>query len=53
MKFLDYTFTLVSESDIIFDNELTANQLNVKDGDKFEVCIIEGMIVFKKLQVSE
>jgi hypothetical protein len=48
MKFLDYTFDLTSTGDIVFDNELKPEQLQVKEGDQFEVIVVEGVIVLQK-----
>ena len=49
MKFLDYTFDLMSNGDIVFDAELKPEQLKVENGDKFEVVLVDGAIVLKKL----
>ena len=50
MKFLDYTFDLMSNGDIVLDAELKPEQLKVENGDKFEVVLVEGVIVLKKIQ---
>lgn len=50
IRFVDYTFALTSDGDIVMDEELQPDQLNVKPGDKFEVVFAPGIgIVFKKL----
>jgi hypothetical protein len=49
MKFLDYTFDLMSNDDIVFDSELTADKLNVRPGDLFEVVLVDGAVVLQKV----
>lgn len=36
--------------DIVFDSELKPKQLHVEHGDKFEVILIDGAIIFKKIK---
>lgn len=49
MTFLDYTFTVVGDSDIIFDKELTLEKLGLKEGDTFELVTVCDTVVLKKL----
>ena len=50
LKFCDYTFTLMSNGDIVMDDEITAAKLEVKSGDLFETVITpDGIVVFKKM----
>ena len=48
--FVDYTFTLLPNGDIKFDEELDSSSLDLKLGDKLEVQNLEGTksIVLKK-----
>lgn len=48
--FVDYTFTLLPNGDIKFDEELDSSSLDLKHGDKLEVQNLEGTksIVLKK-----
>jgi hypothetical protein len=48
MLFVDYTFSLVGNN-ILMDDELTPSHIKVKDGDKFEVEIINDRILFRKM----
>jgi hypothetical protein len=48
MLFVDYTFSLVGNN-ILMDHELTPGHIKVKDGDKFEVEIINDRILFRKM----
>jgi hypothetical protein len=53
MKFCDYTFTLMSNGNIVMDHELDSTKLNVKTGDSFEVVITpDGVVVFQKKLVE-
>lgn len=52
MTFLDYTFTVVGDSDIIFDKELTLEKLGLKEGDTFELVTVCDTVVLKKLNVD-
>ena len=50
LKFCDYTFTLMSNGDIVMDDAITADKLEVKSGDLFETIITpDGVVVFKKM----
>jgi hypothetical protein len=49
IKFVDYDFNLMDNGDIIFDSDLHSNQIKVSAGDKFEVMLVDGVIVFKKI----
>lgn len=49
MTFVDYHFKLTDSGDIIFDNDLNSDQIKVLAGDKFEVMLVDGVIVFKKI----
>jgi len=46
LTFIDYTFVVLSPGVIVFDEEMKADQLCVKDGDTFKVVINEGRIRF-------
>jgi hypothetical protein len=48
MQFWDFEFALRHNGDITFDEGLTPDQLNVKDGDVFKVMIVDGRIILKK-----
>ncbi len=49
LRFMDYTFTVSSLGDIVFDEELDPKALNVKTGDKFEAVIVPAVgLVFRK-----
>ena len=51
VTFVDYTFRLETDGSILFDQELSPNQLRVSEGDKFEVVIIPNAgIVFRKVK---
>ena len=50
VRFVDYTFAITSEGNIVMDSELMPEQIQVKAGDKFEVVLAPGIgIVFKKI----
>lgn len=46
ITFVDYTITVPTPGIIMFDEEMKADQLCVKDGDTFEVIIKDGKIRF-------
>ena len=46
--FIDYTFAVTPSGDIIFDSELTLDQIKGKVGDEFVVTIENNRIVLKK-----
>lgn len=53
LKFCDYTFTLMSNGDIVMDDAITADKLKVKSGDLFETVITpDGVVVFQKKLVE-
>jgi len=53
VKFWDYEFAVVNEN-IIFDEELTAEQLSVKPGDGFMTFVEEdGTVVLRKIDLSK
>jgi len=49
MKFVDYTFRLMEDGSIEMDPELSAEKLNLKNGDLFKVEIVDDKLTFKKL----
>ena len=50
LRFLDYTFTVSSLGDIVFDEELDPKALNVETGDKFEAIIVPAVgLVLRKI----
>ena len=48
MIFVDYNFTLHEDGSIEMDYELSAEKLNLKNGDLFKAEIIDNKVVFKK-----
>ena len=50
LTFLDYTFMVPVPGIIMFDEELNPDQLCVRDGDKFEVKIINGRVTFRGIE---
>ncbi len=51
MFFIDYVFELIDNDTIIMDEELTADHLRVKDGDKFVVQVTsDGRVILKKVK---
>jgi hypothetical protein len=48
MRFIDYYFRLMDDGSIELDPELTADKLNLKDGDLFKTVIVDDKITFKK-----
>ena len=54
VRFVDYTFAVTSEGNIIMDSELTPEQIHVKAGDKFEVVLAPGIgIILKKIESKD
>jgi len=54
MLFVDYVFDLLENGTIMMDKELTADKLNLKDGDRYVANVtFDGRIVFQKIQKSE
>ena len=49
ITFIDYNIIVPSQGVIIFDEEMTADKLCVKNGDKFEVVIENGRITMFKI----
>jgi hypothetical protein len=49
ITFLDFNIIVPSPGIIIFDHEMKADQLCVKNGDKFEVVINDGRISMFKI----
>jgi hypothetical protein len=53
VKFWDYEFAVVNEN-IIFDEELTAEQLSVKPGDGFMTFVEEdGTVILRKIDLTK
>ncbi len=53
MRFWDYEFEVLDEN-IIFDEELTAEQLNVKPGDGFMTFVQEdGTVILRKIDLTK
>jgi len=50
--FLDYTFFLLVDGSLAFDDELKAEQLQIVDGDKFIASVIDGKIMLKKVRTN-
>lgn len=49
--FVDYVFDVLENGTIVMDKELTAKQLNVKNGDKYVANVtFDGRIIFQKEQ---
>lgn len=48
LYFLDYSFHLDINDNLQFDRDLSLHQLCVKEGDKFVVEVIDGMVTFVK-----
>ena len=49
LTFVDYNIVVPSPGIIMFDEEMKADQLCVKDGDTFQVIIKDGRITFHGL----
>jgi len=47
LTFIDYNIIVPSPGIIMFDEEMNPDQLCVKDGDTFEVKIINNRITFR------
>jgi hypothetical protein len=53
VRFWDYEFEVLDE-DIIFDEELTAEQLSVKPGDGFITFVQEdGTVILRKIDLAK
>jgi hypothetical protein len=48
MMFFDYTFRTAYDGSIIFDEELRAENLQVKEGGTFVVRIVDNKIILEK-----
>jgi hypothetical protein len=48
MIFVDYTFLLLADGSIQMDPELTADKINLKDGDLFKAVVVDDKITFVK-----
>lgn len=48
LYFVDYIFQLNDRNNIFFDKELKLDHLNMKEGDNFEVRIIDNQIALIK-----
>ena len=54
MLFADYYFSVSPDGSIIFDEELTADQMNVKPGDGFMAFVNpNGKVVLRKFDISK
>lgn len=52
--FVDYVFDVLDNGTIMMDKELTAKQLNLKNGDMFKANVtFDGRIVFQKVKENE
>lgn len=49
LTLVDYNILVPSPGIILFDEEMKPEHLCVKDGDKFEVIIKDGRIMFRGL----
>lgn len=52
MLFLDYSFFLLVDGSIAYDDELKPEQLQIVDGDKFIAIVKDGKILLKKVRTS-
>ena len=52
MLFLDYTFFLLVDGSIAYDDELKPEQLQIVDGDKFIASVKDGKILLKKVRTT-
>lgn len=48
MLFADYVFDLLPNGSIAFDNELSLDDLDLKEGDEFVVKVVNEKVVFVK-----
>jgi len=54
MLFADYYFSVLPDGSIIFDDELTADQMNVKPGDGFMAFVNpNGKVVLRKFDITK
>ena len=52
MLFLDYSFFLLVDGSIAYDDELKPEQLQIVDGDKFIASVKDGKILLKKVRTT-
>jgi len=52
MLFLDYSFFLLVDGSIAYDDELKPEQLQIVDGDKFVASVKDGKIMLKKVRTT-
>ena len=54
MLFFDYHFTVLPDGSIMFDEELTADQMNVNPGDGFMAFVKpNGKVVLRKFDITK
>ena len=54
MLFADYYFSVLPDGSIIFDDELTADQMNVRPGDGFMAFVNKnGKVVLRKFDITK
>ena len=54
MLFADYYFSVLPDGSIIFDDDLTADQMNVKPGDGFMAFVNpNGKVVLRKFDITK
>jgi len=49
MLFVDYFFTLLPDGSIMMDEELTPEQIKIKEGDSFNVVIKDNRVTLRKI----
>jgi len=52
MLFLDYSFFLLVDGSLAFDDEIKPEQLQIVDGDKFVASVKDGKIMLKKVRTT-
>ena len=50
--FLDYTFFLLVDGSLSFDEELKPQMMQIADGDKFIASVKDGKILLKKVRTT-
>jgi hypothetical protein len=54
MLFAEYYFSVEPDGSIFFDNELTADQMNIKPGDGFMAFVNpNGRVVLRKFDITK
>ena len=54
MIFFDYHFTVLPDGSIMFDEELTSDQLNINPGDGFMAFVDPtGKVVLRKFDINK